>query len=164
MQKMVELAKKMAARDTAFSHLLLFMLKLCRHWFCEVLVTVLEIAIGIMTAYTYFGVLLWVVCALLVLLMIGSGLCKAYDLCVKANREDEVATLREENKLLLMAKNSATDLNGKAAKYIYIEWREKSNMRDGFHRSVKCGMYMDFSEWLLKHVTKYIIYFKPSLG
>lgn len=119
MQKMVELAKKMAARDTAFSHLLLFMLKLCRHWFCEVLVTVLEIAIGIMTAYTYFGVLLWVVCALLVLLMIGSGLCKAYDLCVKANREDEVATLREENKLLLMAKNSATDLNGKAAKYIY---------------------------------------------
>ena len=119
MQKIVELIKRMAARDTAFSYLLLFMLKLCRHWFCEVLVTIIEIAIGIMTAFSYFGVLLWVVCALLVILLIGSGLCKAYDLSVKADREDEVAILREENKLLLKAKNSANVLNGAAAKNIY---------------------------------------------
>lgn len=55
------------AKDTTFSHLVLFVVKLCRHWLGEVLIGALNLAIGLVTAFSQFGSILWILCVALLL-------------------------------------------------------------------------------------------------
>lgn len=102
------------------------MVKLCRHWLGEVLIGALNLAIGLVTAFSQFGSILWILCVALLLLLIGSAFCKSYEAYKKEETDAEINRL--ECKLSKMetyhafckkARSSTFVVNGTASNGIY---------------------------------------------
>lgn len=131
MQRFMDWGRTALDKDTAFSNLLLFVVKLCRHWFGEVLMGILNVAIGLLTAFSQFGPILWILCVILLLLLIGSAFCKSYDaqkketnLIAISTLEEELSKLEAHHAFCKKAKDSTLVVNGTASNDIYRVARE----------------------------------------
>lgn len=131
MQRIVDWGKAVLNKDTAFANLLLFLVKLCRHWFGEVLIGILDLAIALLTAFSQFGILLWILCGLLLIMLIGSAFCKSYDSHKKDESlakitalEGKLSMLETHHAFCKKAKDSTLVVNGTASNNIYRVARE----------------------------------------
>lgn len=116
-----------AQRDTALSHLLLFSFHFMRHWWSQVLISVIgTIIIALFIGFQKINFWFIISCAIYLVLLIGTAFCKEYDKSVLKEKSRDVALYSKnldqktkEAKMLNETLMSMTTVMSVGSKHIY---------------------------------------------
>lgn len=119
MKGFITYIKGIYRKDTALSHLVLFIYKFLGHWICDFAITGVGIVIALLTAKAYFGIWLWLAVIVNLLLVAGVSICKQYERQEKESKTTENHMLITQQERMNDLKKDFLKLNGKAANDIY---------------------------------------------